>query len=88
MNQKYIQILGVILVAVYGIFIVFLYWAEPKTIDEVSIKARSTVEDAVTKGQVIAGTYEIDQAKFNEGLSAFRQDNFVLARDNVFRSHL
>lgn len=82
MNQKYIQILGVILVAVYGIFIVFLYWAEPKTIDEVSIKARSTVEDAVTKGQVIAGTYEIDQAKFNEGLSAFRQDNFVLARDN------
>jgi hypothetical protein len=30
---------------------------------------------------VITGTYEIDQAKFNEGLAAFRQNNFILARD-------
>lgn len=82
MNQKYIQIIGVILTAIYGIFIVFLYWTEPRTIEEVSIKAQSAVEDAVTKGQVISGTYVIDQAKFNEGLTAFRQDNFVLARDN------
>ena len=27
------------------------------------------------------GTYEVDAAKFNEGLQAFRADNFVLARD-------
>lgn len=80
-NQKYIQILGIILTAIYGIFIVFLYAAEPRSLEEVTIKARSTVENAVTKGQVIAGTYEIDQAKFGQGLQAFRQDNFVLARD-------
>ena len=82
MKEKYIQILSIILTAVYGIFIVFLYWTEPRTIEEVTIKAQSTVENAVTKGQVFTGTYEIDQAKFNDGLSAFRQDNFVLARDN------
>jgi hypothetical protein len=29
----------------------------------------------------VIGTYEIDQQKFNEGLQAFRADNFVLARD-------
>ncbi len=86
MKEKYIQILSIILTAVYGIFIVFLYWTEPRTIEEVSIKAQSTVENAVTKGQVFAGTYEIDQVKFNEGLSAFRQENFVLARDNFVKA--
>ena len=30
---------------------------------------------------MITGTYEIDQARFNEGLTAFRQNNFILARD-------
>ncbi|MBC7901194.1 MAG: hypothetical protein H7070_14205 [Saprospiraceae bacterium] len=82
MKQKYFQILGILLIAIYGIFIVFLYAAEPRTLEEVSIKAKSTVENAVTKGQVIAGTYEVDQAKFNEGLQAFRQNNFVAARDS------
>ncbi len=81
MKEKYIQILSIILTVIYGIFIVFLYWTEPRTIEEVSIKAQSTVETAVTKGQVFAGTYEIDQAKFIDALSAFRQNNFVLARD-------
>jgi len=88
MKEKYIQILGVILSVGYGIFIVFLYAAEPRTLEEVSMKAKSTVENAVTKGQVIAGTYEIDQAKFNEGLQAFRQDNFVLARDGFDKADL
>ncbi|MEJ7846892.1 MAG: hypothetical protein WKF92_02260 [Pyrinomonadaceae bacterium] len=81
MKEKYIQITGIAVAAIYGIFIVFLYAAEPRSLEEVTIKAKSTVENAVTKGQVIAGTYEIDAAKFNEGLQAFRQDNFVLARD-------
>ncbi len=82
MKQKYIQILGVLLTAIYSVFIVFLYAAEPRTFEEVSIKAISTVEDAVTKGQVITGIYEVDPVKFNEGLAAFRANNFILARDN------
>lgn len=86
MNEKYIQIIGLALVAIYGVFVVFLYAAEPRSIEEISLKAKTTVEDAVTRGQVISGTYEIDQEKFNEGLRAFRQDNFVAARDSFERA--
>ena len=69
------------MVAVYGLFVVFLYAAEPRSLEEVTAKAVETVQNAATKGQVITGTYEIDRAKFDEGLAAFRQENYVLARD-------
>lgn len=82
----YIQILGVVLSAIYGIFIIFLYATEPRTLEEISTKAHSAVESTVTKGQVLTGTYEIDQEKFNAGLTAFRAENFVLARDSFERS--
>jgi hypothetical protein len=82
MNEKYIQILGLAVMTGYGIFVVFLYAAEPRSIGDISLKARTAVEDAVTKGQVVAGTYEVDQARFVDGLRAFRQDNFVAARDS------
>ena len=57
MNEKYIQILGLAVTFVYGTFVVFLYAAEPRSIEEISSKAKSTVEGAVTKGQVVTGTY-------------------------------
>ncbi len=82
MKEKYIQVLGIVLTGFYAVFIAFLYLAEPKTLEEVSTKAITTIENATTKGQVIIGTYQIDQAKFNEGLRAFRQDNFLVARDS------
>lgn len=81
MNERYIQILGLALSVAYGAFVVFLYAAEPRSLEEISIKAKNTIEDAVTKGQVVAGTYEVDAAKFNAGLAAFRRDEFVAARD-------
>ena len=65
----------------YGVFVVFLYAAEPRSLAEVTSKAKAAVGDAVTTGQVITGVYEIDQARFNHGLQLFRQDNFVAARD-------
>lgn len=86
MKVKYIQILGILITAIYGLFIVFLYAAEPRSLEEVTAKAKSAVENTVTKGQVIAGTYEVDQARFNEGLNAFRTDSFVLARDRFERA--
>jgi hypothetical protein len=86
MNEKYIQILGVVVTIGYGAFVVFLYAAEPRSIEEISLKAKSTVENAITKGQVVTGTYEIDQAKFRDGLTAFRNDNFVAARDAFERA--
>ncbi|CAN5641280.1 hypothetical protein BH20ACI4_BH20ACI4_25240 [soil metagenome] len=81
MKKSYIQIFSLLLVAFYGLFVAWLYWAEPKSLGEVSVKAKETVENVTTKGQVVIGTYEVDQTKFNEGLQAFRADNFVLARD-------
>lgn len=82
MKEKHIQISGILLTAFYAIFIVWLYSVEPKSLGEVSTKAQASIESAATKTQVAIGTYEIDRAKFNEGLTAFRQNNFIVARDN------
>jgi hypothetical protein len=86
MNEKHIQILSIFLTAFYGIFITWLYWAEPKSLEEVSTKAQTTIENVTTQTQIAIGTYEIDRAKFDAGLRAFRQDNFVVARDNFERA--
>jgi hypothetical protein len=83
---KYIQILGTVIAVLYGLFIVFLYAAEPRSLEEIPSKAISAVESTVNKGQIITGTYEIDQARFGEGMAAFRSDNFVLARDRFERA--
>ena len=82
MNEKHIQILGIALTLFCGVFVAWLYWAAPKSIEDMTVKAKETVEQATTKAQVITNTYEVDSAKFNEGLVAFRQDNFILARDS------
>ncbi|HTK37918.1 MAG TPA: hypothetical protein VL325_05450 [Pyrinomonadaceae bacterium] len=86
MKEKHIQFLGIAVTAIYFIFIVFLYVSEPKSITEIPTNAVSTIHNAANKGQVIIGTYQIDQAKFDAGLLAFRQDNFVVARDNFERA--
>jgi len=82
MKEKHIQTLGIFLAAFYAIFIAWLYWVEPKSLEEVPTKAQTTIENVTTKTQVAIGTYEVDAVKFNEGLQAFRQDNFIVARDN------
>lgn len=81
MKPTYIQILSIVLAGVYGLFVIFLYAAEPRSFEEIGTKARTTIENAATKGQVIAGTYEVDAAKFADGLAAFRAGNYVSARD-------
>ena len=86
MKEKHIQLLGVILTAIYAFFIAWLYWAEPKNLGEVTTKAQTTIENVTTKGQIVIGTYEVDKAKFGEGLNAFRQDNFIVARDNFIKA--
>ncbi|MBX3288528.1 MAG: hypothetical protein KF855_04205 [Acidobacteria bacterium] len=86
MKEKYIQIAGIMLTAVFAVFIIFLYAAEPRSLEEISSKAATTVENITTKGSVVIGTYEVDQAKFDEGITAFRSDNFVAARDSFDRA--
>lgn len=81
MKEKYIQILSIFLTVTFGVLIVWLYWAEPKNLEEVSAKAKETIETVGNRTQVAIGTYEIDKEKFDEGLLNFRKDNFILARD-------
>jgi hypothetical protein len=70
MKEKHIQILGIVLSIIYASLIVWLYAYEPKTLSEVATKATVTV-----------GTYEIDKAKFDEGLRLFRAENYPVSRD-------
>jgi hypothetical protein len=86
MKEKHIQISGVIIAAVYAFLIVWLYIAEPKSLDELPAKAQTTIDNVTTKTQVAIGTYEVDKAKYDEGLKAFRSDNFIVARDNFERA--
>ncbi len=86
MNEKHIQISGIVLAAFYAVFIAWLYVAEPKSLDELPSKAQATIENVTTKTQVAVGTYEIDRARFDEGLKAFRADNYIVARDNFARA--
>lgn len=86
MKERHSQILGLALTLIYGVFIVFLYAVEPRSLEEITSKAKTTVENAVTKGEVIVGTYQVDPALFAQGLQAFRQDNFIAARDAFARA--
>ncbi|MBX3244893.1 MAG: hypothetical protein KF685_10590 [Acidobacteria bacterium] len=86
MKEKYIHIAGILIAAVYAVFISFLYAAEPRSLEEVSSKAVTTVENITTKGSVVIGTYEVDKLKFDEGMAAFRSDNFIAARDSFDRA--
>jgi tetratricopeptide (TPR) repeat protein len=70
MRQKFIQIIGLVVTIVYGAAIVWLYATEPRSFKEVA-----------TGAQVAAGTYQIDQAKFDSALALFRREQFRAARD-------
>lgn len=69
MNQKYIHILSIALVIAGAAFVTFLYWAEPKSLAEVT-----------SKGSVLMGTYEVNNVEFDQGVVSFRQDKFPDAR--------
>ncbi len=58
MQQKFIQIAGIIWTLVYASIIVWIYATEPRSFKEVA-----------TNSQVAAGIYEINQEKFNNGLT-------------------
>jgi hypothetical protein len=70
MHRKFIQIAGLIWTLVYASLIVWIYATEPRSFKEVA-----------TNTQVVAGTYEINQERFTNGLALFRRDQFRAARD-------
>jgi hypothetical protein len=81
-KTKHIQILGILLSTIFALFIAFLYATEPRSLEELTRKAGTAVGDALTKGQVITGTYEVDPAKFSQGLMLFRAGDFPGARSS------
>jgi hypothetical protein len=70
MQRKLVQISGIIWTLVYASIIVWLYATEPRSFKEVA-----------TNSQVAAGTYEINQERFNNALALFHRDQFRAARD-------
>ena len=75
MQQKWTQIIGLVLSVLYAVAIIWLYATEPRTFREVAIGA-----------QVAAGTYQVDQEKFNTALALFRREQFRAARDEWQRA--
>ena len=70
MQARIIKVAGLGLTIAYAAFIVWIYATEPRTFKEVT-----------TSAEIAAGTYEINQEKFNSALSLFRREQFRAARD-------
>lgn len=75
MRQRSIQAAGILLTFSYAAFIIWIYATEPRTFKEVA-----------TSAEIAAGTYQIDQEKFNSALALFRRDQFRAARDEWLRA--
>ena len=75
MQSKVFQVAGLVLTIAYAAFIVWIYATEPRTFKEVT-----------TGAEVAAGTYQINQEKFNSALSLFRREQFRAARDEWQRA--
>jgi len=75
MQAKTIQVVGLAFTIAYAVFIVWLYATEPRTFKEVAISA-----------EVAAGTYQVNQEKFNSALDLFRREQFRAARDEWQRA--
>jgi hypothetical protein len=75
MQHKLIQSVGVAWTLLYAVFVIWIYATEPRTLREVASGA-----------QVVAGTYEVDREKFEEGLRLFRAEQFRAARDEWTRA--
>lgn len=70
MQRKLIEVVGLIWTIVYAAAIIWVYATEPRSLREVA-----------TNTQVVAGVYEINQEKFNNGMALFQRDQFRAARD-------
>ena len=75
MQHRFVQIGGLALSVAYAALIVWIYATEPRTFREMA-----------TGAQVAAGTYQVDQAKFDAGLALFRREQFRAARDEWQRA--
>ncbi len=75
MQLRLIQSGGIAWTIVYAAFVIWIYATEPRTLREVA-----------TNTQVAAGTYQVDQEKFNNALAMFHREQFRAARDEWGRA--
>jgi hypothetical protein len=75
MKSRLIQVTGLALTIAYAVFIIWIYATEPRTFKEVA-----------TSAEVAAGTYQINQEKFDAGHALFLREQFRAARDEWQRA--
>ena len=75
MQARIIKVVGLICTITYAVFIILSYATEPRSFKEVT-----------TSAEVAAGTYQINQEKFNTALDLFRREQFRAARDEWQRA--
>lgn len=72
---KIIQTIGIVWTLALAAFIIWLYSVAPRSVTEVA-----------TGASVAAGTYQVDEARFNEALALFRRGQYAAARDEWMRA--
>jgi hypothetical protein len=68
-REPFVRAAGLVAVAAYGAFIVWVYAAQPRTLAQVTGGLASSV-----------GVYHVDPQSFADGLQFFRRDQFPEAR--------
>ena len=74
-KTKLIQGVGVAWTLLYAAFVVALYATAPQSLSEVA-----------TRASVVAGTYEIDRARFDAARGLFLREQYAAARDEWSRA--
>ncbi len=72
---KLIRTVGIAWTLLYAVFVVWLYWVAPRTIEEVA-----------TGASVVAGTYQVDEQRFDAARALFRREQYRAARDEWGRA--
>lgn len=75
MRTALVQGFGILATLGYGAFIAWIYAIQPRSLQEVA-----------TGAQVTAGVYQVDAARFHQGVELFRREQFRAARDEWSRA--
>jgi hypothetical protein len=75
MRTALVQGVGILATLLYGAFIAWIYATQPHSLQEVA-----------TGAQVAAGVYQVDAARFQQGVELFRREQFRAARDEWSRA--
>ena len=75
MKTKLIQSVGIAWTLLYAALVVALYATAPRSLREVA-----------TQASVVAGTYEIDRARFDAARGLFLREQYAAARDEWSRA--